>query len=313
MKRATRLFSAFLIGAAAPLYIVQGSALAACAANTANLGQVSGSFTIPTGGTGNYRVWSRIKADTTNTSNNSFTLEVDDTQCNITVGDNTAISSTAWTWVDYKDGSTSGTTSKITLNLTAGSHSYKIYGRESGVKLDRIVFSADVSCVPSGNGDNCATTTIPVTPPPVTSPPVISVTFPGSSTTPTSGNKYVVSNMKQFVFQPTISDASGIKSQSYSMNSQAVTLTGGTYTTPNANGDYTFGVNATNNGNLTSTYSQLVRLRYPDVNRSNAVDARDALTILKSWNSTTKPEYDFNADNVIGSYDVLFVLRNWTQ
>lgn len=126
------------------------AALAACAANNTNMGQVTGSFTIGTAGT--FRVWSRISVP--DTTNNSFTLEVDGTQCNITVGDNVSVLNT-WTWVDYQLGTT---TNKINMTLAAGSHTYTLYGREPNVKVDRIIFVPSTStCVPAdgGNGDEC--------------------------------------------------------------------------------------------------------------------------------------------------------------
>ena len=122
-----------------------------CATNTANLGQVSGSFNIPVAGT--YRVWSRMQPDSTTSGNNSYTIEVDDTHCNITVGDS-IIPVNTWTWVDYQSGNNS---SKINLTLSAGTHTFKIFGREAGVRVDKIVFSGNPSCVPTDTGNNCAT------------------------------------------------------------------------------------------------------------------------------------------------------------
>ncbi len=125
------------------------AALAACATNTATLGSVTGTFTIAKDAT--YRVWSRMSVP--DTTNNSFTLEIDGTKCNITVGD-TATSLNTWTWIDYQNGTTS---SKIDIALTAGTHTYTLYGREPNVKVDRIIFSPTTTCTPSVYGDNCLT------------------------------------------------------------------------------------------------------------------------------------------------------------
>ncbi len=138
------------------------AALAACATNTANLGQVTGTFTIGTDGT--YRVWSRISVP--DTTNNSYTLEIDGTQCNITVGD-TLTSTNSWQWVDYRDGNTA---TKINLSLSAGTHTYTMYGREPNVKVDRVVFAADPTCGGNGpvlTGDNCLAAPQDTTPPSV--------------------------------------------------------------------------------------------------------------------------------------------------
>jgi Bacterial Ig domain len=158
------------------------SAEAACATNNANLGTVTGSFTIPT--TGSYRVWSRIQPDSTTAANNSYTLEVDSgtvaagsATCNITVGDAT-IPANTWTWVDYRDGNSA---TKIDMTLSAGTHTYTLYGRESGVELDRVIFAADTSCVPTGTGDNCVTAADTTAPTTAITTPAANATLSGAS------------------------------------------------------------------------------------------------------------------------------------
>lgn len=288
---------------------------AACASNAANLGTATGSFTIPTAGT--YRIWSRIQPDSANAANNSYTLEVDSgtvaagsATCNITVGDATIPAST-WTWVDYRDGNS---TSKINLTLSAGTHTYALYGRESGVGLDRVVFSADSTCIPSGNGDNCATSSFPATPPSDTTPPLIVFDFPNITTAiPASGIVASV-GISNVIFKPTVTDASGVNTQTNRVNGQVVTLTNGQYTTPSINDDYIFSTTAVDNstGSLSSTLSQTIKLRNPDINRDAKVDTLDVLTVLRQFNNTTLKGYDYNADGVVSTYDVLFVLRSWT-
>jgi chitodextrinase len=84
-------------------------------------------------------------------ANNSYMLEVDGGSC-YTVGDS-VIPANTWTWVDYQSATTS---TKITASLTAGQHSVKFFGRESSVKVDRVLAVTDTTCVPTGAGDNCA-------------------------------------------------------------------------------------------------------------------------------------------------------------
>lgn len=126
--------------------------------------------TIDVAETGDYRVWSRILVP--DSTNNSYYLEVDDTYCGIVVGDRN-ITANEWTWIDYKDGSSS---SKITLNLSAGTHTVRMIGRESGVEIDRVMFLDDQSCVPTGTGENCVTSAD-------ATPPVVSVTSPTGGAT----------------------------------------------------------------------------------------------------------------------------------
>ncbi len=119
---------------------------------------------------GTYRVWARMKA--ADTSNNSFYLRID-SGCAILVGDNNQISSSVWTWVDYQNGVTSN---KINTTLTSGTHVVTIIGNEPGVSVDKILMTKNLSCVPTGFGDNCPAE-LPNTPtatPADTSPPTIS-------------------------------------------------------------------------------------------------------------------------------------------
>ncbi|MDX2776129.1 Ig-like domain-containing protein [Streptomyces caniscabiei] len=83
-------------------------------------------------------------------TNNSYLLEVDGGACYV-VGDG-GIPVNTWTWVDYQNGNTS---SKLTMNLSAGQHTFKAIGREPNVKFDRILFAADQNCLPTGFGNNC--------------------------------------------------------------------------------------------------------------------------------------------------------------
>jgi hypothetical protein len=140
---------------------------AACTAPATDYGSVTSTVSIST--TGTYRVWSRIMAP--DSTNNSYLLEIDGNTC-FTVGDS-AITANTWTWVDYQNGTAN---SKINASLTAGNHTIKMIGREPDVKLDRVVFTADTSCVPSGTGDNCAN-------PGDTTNPTVSMTAPANNST----------------------------------------------------------------------------------------------------------------------------------
>ncbi|MGH9857628.1 MAG: hypothetical protein ACRD4B_07280, partial [Acidobacteriota bacterium] len=62
-------------------------------------------------------------ADSATAGNNSYLLEIDGNTC-LTIGDNTAISGSAWTWVDYKDGNSAA---KATHSFsTTGNHTIKL-------------------------------------------------------------------------------------------------------------------------------------------------------------------------------------------
>lgn len=97
---------------------------------------------------GTYKIWSRIMAP--DNASNSYYLQVDG-DCGTVVG-GSAIAADSWTWIDYKDADAS---SKITMDLSSGDHIIRMVGRETGVKLDRVILTADLSCTPIGNGGNC--------------------------------------------------------------------------------------------------------------------------------------------------------------
>ena len=121
-----------------------------------SLGIVSQTVNIPL--TSTYRVWSRIKAP--DTTNNSYYLQIDG-GCAINVGDLSSMPANTWTWVNYQNGNTA---SIISLSLSAGAHQLVYNGRENGVELDRLIFTSDATCVPTGTGDNCTNsgTTTPI-------------------------------------------------------------------------------------------------------------------------------------------------------
>lgn len=131
---------------APPSLLVQSTSAAACATPTVDYG--SATMNVNLQGAATYRVWTRMYVP--NTSDNSYRLEIDGNTC-VTVG-GTGVTAGAWTWVSHQNGTVA---SKIDLALTSGSHSMKLIGNKPGVKVDRIVLTSDLACVPSGFGDNC--------------------------------------------------------------------------------------------------------------------------------------------------------------
>ncbi|HLD01891.1 MAG TPA: hypothetical protein VJC10_03350, partial [Patescibacteria group bacterium] len=119
-----------------------------CPSLPTNTGAVTLNFNVSEGGS--YIVWSRMKASSS--SNNSYWLQID-SGCGINVGD-TGVSSSSWTWVDYKNGSSSR---KVTVSLQPGSHIIRLIGRESNVQVDRLfLIDSESGCKPTGTGNNCS-------------------------------------------------------------------------------------------------------------------------------------------------------------
>lgn len=127
-------------------------------------------------GAGTYRVWSRLAAP--DTTNNTYMLEIDGNSC-YTIGGSTIPTYASGATNFFVSGSsnwTSKTTAgtQIDVNLTVGSHTLKLIGTAPGVVIDRVVFTQDTACVPTGTGDNCAN------PPDTTAPTGVVITSPAN-------------------------------------------------------------------------------------------------------------------------------------
>jgi len=166
----------------APSY---ATAQSACPPLPTATGTVSTSITVPVNGT--YAVWSRIQA--ADTSNNSYLIQIDE-QCAITVGDSQALTPNLWTWVNYRDGNSS---SALRVSLTQGTHVVRLIGREAGVKLDKVLFTSILSCVPVEFGSNCplSVTATPTTASTPSSTPPKTANTPSPTTSGSSSNQVV--------------------------------------------------------------------------------------------------------------------------
>ena len=166
-----------MIAMAMALFVLGSSAEAACPTLPTTNGTATTTIDVPVDGT--YTVWTRIMspdgiADT-------VYLEMDDTDCGISVG-GTGLSADTWQWVDYQNGNTGD---KVSLTLTAGTHSLVLIGDEAGVKVDRVILLTD-SCTPTGTGDNCAGS-------PDATPPTVSVSSPANAAI-VGGSQTVIAN-----------------------------------------------------------------------------------------------------------------------
>jgi hypothetical protein len=137
------------IATAVLLSVGRQTAAAACNSSLPTAGGTA-TFTVNVPATGNYRFWTHLYAPSG--SNNGVYLRVDNTYCQITVGDSGSIPSNKFTWVDYQG---SNLTNKIGLDLSAGSHTITLAGFDDGVGVDKVLLTTDTTCVPAGDGANC--------------------------------------------------------------------------------------------------------------------------------------------------------------
>lgn len=127
-------------------------AAAACSPLPSENGLVTTNVAVPSAGT--YRVWARVR--TSVATNNSFYLQLGDTLCNISMGGaNLAINQ--WVWVGYQSGNTAST---VTATLDATTYPLYLAGQDDNVQVDRILFTQDTACTPTGAGDNCSGATV---------------------------------------------------------------------------------------------------------------------------------------------------------
>jgi len=161
------------------------AAAGACTAPATDYGTVTATVTIPADGT--YYIWSRMAADSS--ADSSYLLQVDTSNC-FTVGTSgtksvpvysagatTYFANNSTNWLDT---TTAG--AAVSVSMTAGSHTITMIGNAPNLVLDRLIFTQDSSCTPSGTGDNCADSTAPS----------VSMSAPASGTT-ISGTSVTVS------------------------------------------------------------------------------------------------------------------------
>jgi hypothetical protein len=261
-------------------------------------GQVTQSINVTTAGT--YRVWSRIKAP--DTTNNSYYFQIDN-GCAVNIGD-TAIPANTWTWVNYQNASSS---SLVNVTLTAGAHTLTYTGKEADVQLDRVLLLSDTACVPTGTGDNCATTDAII--------PTTSITAPTANTTATVGDTVTIN--------ATATDNTAVtKVEFYVDGALKSTDTASPYsyawpTTGIAAGAHSLSVRAYDAAGNTATSTTVNITLNPsnvvlgDANNDLRVNAID-LSILITRDGQNFAAADFNKDGTVGAADMAILLSKWT-
>jgi|GEM_PF-427260 len=186
----------------------------------ANYGFVTNSITVPTAGT--YRIWSRIMAP--DTTSNSYSLDIDGASC-IVVGDSASMPANAWTWVDYKAGSVNST---ITANLTAGTHTFKVIGREAGVKVDRLLALSDQACIPASTGNNCTASADATAPVVTITAPSNGASVAGTASVAATATDNTAVTRVEFYVDNVVKTAATTAPYNYQWNT--ISLTNGTHT-----------------------------------------------------------------------------------
>lgn len=272
----------FFIGAILALGGLQNveAATGVCATATTDLGVDVVTVNIPAAAT--YTIWTRMKAP--DLQHNSINMQVDASNC-FSVGGGQFFS-TSWPadsggWINYSDGAPS---SKISMSLTAGTHTLKYIGTQAGVEIDRIIVSSDASCTPTGTGDNCQSGD--------STPPTVTLTAPTTG----QGNVSGILNMTataadaggmgqvNFLVDGVIVGSDTSSPYSYSWNSAAI-----------ANDSHTFAAQAIDNaGNSTATKAITLAVNNtvscignPMVPTNLSVGGATASSLTLSWSAST--------------------------
>lgn len=142
--------------ASTTVYVSTPASAAACTVPGTDYGTVTMTATVTTAAT--YRIWTRMAAPSS--SANTYLLEIDGNTC-FTVGGSTVPTYSSGSTTRFQSGTTnwiSKTSGGATIDtaLTSGSHTIKLIGNAADVVVDRVLITADTTCVPTGVGDNCA-------------------------------------------------------------------------------------------------------------------------------------------------------------
>ncbi len=192
--RLTRLLAAiaYSLVVGVGLNFTGHAAAAACTAPSTDYGTATVTVSVPAAAT--YRVWTRINAP--DNSNNTYLLQVDSSTCYNVGGGSYATNS--WTWIAHQNGSTS---SKIDTALSQGNHTLKLIGNKPGVKIDRLIFSSDLNCVPtSSTGTECNTPSDTTAPSTRITSPAANASVSGTTTvTATASDSVGVTKVELYV------------------------------------------------------------------------------------------------------------------
>lgn len=292
----------FSIGTLSVGYAHPASA-AACVDPATDYGTVSNlSVNIDTAGT--YRIWTRMAAS--DSSNNTYLLEVDGTNCFevggssvpvYSVGSSTRFESGTSNWINHTSSS-----STVQLSLAAGSHSIELIGNAPDVVVDRLIVTMSTTCVPTGVGNNCADATAPT----ISSVSSGSITSSGATITWNTNE----ASTSQVEYGTTASYGSSTTLNSSLVTSHSVNITslsaGTTYHYRVRSIDEAGNLQVSSDNTFTTSSSSYVPA---DINMDGSVNILDVSMLIAKWNQTTGlGRSDINSDNIVNILDLSILI-----
>ena len=295
-------------------YVAQRSSqvlAAACVQPATDYGQVTNiSVAIDTATT--YRIWSRMAA--TDTSNNTYLLEVDGSTCfnvggssvpTYANGSTTRFANNSTNWI-----ATTSTGSAVSLNLSVGTHTLKLIGNAPNVVLDRLIVTSDMTCTPTGLGDNCVT-------PSDTTPPVLSSIAAGSITSNGAMITWTTDEVSdtQVVYGTTASYGLNSTLVATQVTSHSVVLNGLTGGTT-----YHYAVKSRDGAGNLSTSTDKTFTTAPqtyiasDINQDGHVNILDISLLINKWNQTTAlGRNDINGSGKVDALDLSLLIAHYGE
>jgi hypothetical protein len=144
LKIALSLFSLTLLVVVGVSLIGKPSVAEAACAPATSFGTDTMTVTVPS--TGTYTSW--IRMESPDGTNNQVMMSVDGGTCYTMAK---TMAANTWTWVDTQ----SGSSTPLSLSLTAGTHTIVLTGNQAGVSVDSLLFTGDTSCNPNTNLAQC--------------------------------------------------------------------------------------------------------------------------------------------------------------
>lgn len=267
---------------------------AACPAPATDLGTLTMQLNVP--GAATYNVWTRMMVP--DATNNKVNLQINTTDCLTFDGGATA---NTWVWV------------KQSMSLPAGNATFKYVGTHAGVSVDRVILNSNLSCTPTGTGDNAVTGSCAGD----STGPTVSVTSPANGAA-VSGTTEINATANdtgsgiktvEFLVDGTVIGSDATSPYSVSWNSATVT-----------NGNHTITARATDNADnkttsagVTVTVSGGSTTKQGDLNGDNKVNITDLSILLTNWNraTPTPAQGDINGDSKVNITDLSILLTRW--
>ena len=271
----------------------------ACQAPATNFGTDNLTATVPT--PDNYTVW--LKMQIPSSTSNSILLSLNSTCYTVTAQVSTPLDT--WVWVNYSNGDPSDVMSQ---SLTAGSQTLALIGIDTGVEADSILLLADNTCVPTGDGTNCATSQTNPEPSVTINSPVANGEIFGSSATidstatPNNGGSIVNASLS---VNSSVIDTSTTSPYNFSLNTLGYT-----------DGPINLTVSTTDNESNTDTDSVQVYISNGDLDGDGTINIGDLAIMAANWGSANASYGQGNITGASGSdtvsiADLAILAANW--